>query len=163
MAKTKGNGQKGRPKVERKFEVSTELRTLAEDVIQKEGLNITPAKIEYLLVYPNVSKKIAGICKKSGKELKFFTTFDYLIEMSGELWDKLDDKTRYILMQHELMHVKPVINEKSGKWDYKIQDHDVKDFALLIKRHGIDWISNVKTQMASVYDLEPKDESSITL
>jgi membrane glycosyltransferase len=100
---------------------------------------------------------------RTGKELKFFSGFDYLIEMSGEVWDALDEPTRYILMLHELMHLLPVMNDKTGNWDFKLRDHDIQDFSSLIKKYGIDWVSKVKTIASSVYDLEPKDVDLLTL
>jgi hypothetical protein len=83
--------------------------------------------------------------------------------MSGELWDKLDDKNRYVLMYHELLHAHPAMNEKSGNWEFKIRDHDIQDFAVIVKKYGIDWVGNVKTLASSVYELEPKDEELLTL
>jgi NTP pyrophosphatase (non-canonical NTP hydrolase) len=146
--------QKKQPK---KFEISAEVKELAEKVINEQKVDIYPSKLEYLLVYPCISKTVAGKCVKSGKELKFFSTFDYLIEISGELWDALDEKTREILIEHELKHVLPVANDKTGDWEFKIRDHNVQDFASIIKKHGIDWISKVKASQASLYEIDEED------
>ena len=153
--------QKGSAKKE--FEVSDELKTLAEEVIKGETLEINPAKVEYLLVYPNISKTVAGRCVRAGKELKFFSGFDYIIEMSGELWDALDDSVRYVLMQHELMHIMPVMNDKTGEWKFELRPHDVEDFGKIIKKHGVDWISKVKLSISSLYDLTPIQEDKIKI
>jgi hypothetical protein len=159
MAKHFSTGTQSQKKTSNKktFEVSSELKELGEQVIEKQKINVYPSKIEYLLVYPHVTKSVAGRCVRTGKELKFFSGFDYLIEMSGELWDALDVDTRKILMEHELRHILPVINEKSGEWDFKLRDHDVQDFASIIKEHGIDWISKVKLSVASLYELDEED------
>jgi len=149
--------------VKREFEVSDELRKLAETVISEQGLDINPAKVEYLLVYPNISKIVAGRCIKTNKELKFFSGNDYLIEMSGELWDSLDDSVRYVLMQHELMHILPVMNDKTGEWKFELRRHDIEDFSSIIKKHGIDWISKVKLSISSLYDLNPSQEDKIQI
>jgi hypothetical protein len=149
--------------VEKTFEVSNDLRTIAEKVLLEQQLEITPSKVEYLLVYPNISKTVAGRCIKTGKELKFYSEKDYLIEMSGELWDALDDTVRYVLMQHELMHIHPVMNEKTGKWQFKVRDHDIKDFSKIINVHGTEWISKVKLSISSLYDLSPADEDNIKI
>lgn len=156
MAKQKGSGKKD-------FVVSDELRELAEKVIKDEVLEISPAKVEYLLVYPNISKTLAGRCMKAGRELKFFSGFDYIIEMSGELWDSLDDTVRYVLMQHELMHISPIMDDKSGEWKFELRPHDVEDFSKIIKKHGIDWISKVKLSISSLYDLTPSQEDKIKI
>jgi hypothetical protein len=149
--------------VEKTFEVSNELRELAEKVILEQKLDISPSKLEYLLVFPNISKTVAGRCIKTGKELKYYSEKDYLIEMSGDLWNNLDDSVKYILMQHELMHVLPVMNEKSGKWVFKLRDHNVQDFSSIIRTHGIDWISKVKLCISSLHDLTPAEEDNIKI
>ena len=147
----------------KEFEVSAELEELAEKVISEQALDVTPAKISYLLVYPNISKIVAGRCIKSSKELRFFSGNDYLIEMSGELWDALDDTVRYVLMQHELMHILPVMNDKTGDWKFELRRHDIEDFSSIIKKHGIDWISKVKLSISSLYDLSPAQEDKIQI
>ena len=162
MAK-QAKDEKVKKPTKKEYEVSPELRTLAEEVIAKESLTVTPAKIEYLLVYPNISKTVVGRCKATRGELNFYSKTDYLIEMSGELWDVLDDKVKYIVMLHELKHVMPAMNEKKGEWDFKVREHDIMDFASIIKKYGIDWFATVKTIASSIYELSPEDENSITL
>ena len=147
----------------KEFEVSDELKKLADKVILEQKLDVSPAQVEFLLVYPNISKTVAGRCIKSGKELRFFSGNDYLVEMSGELWDALDDSVRYILMQHELMHIMPVMNDKTGEWKFEIRNHDIEDFGIIIKKHGVDWISKVKLSISSLYDLSPAQEDKITI
>ena len=147
----------------KEFEVSDELKKLAEKVISEQNFDVSPGQVEYLLVYPNISKVVAGRCIKTSKELRFFSGKDYLIEMSGELWDALDDTIRYVLMQHELMHIMPIMNDKTGDWKFELRDHDVKDFSSLIKAHGINWISKVKLSISSLYDLSPEQEDKIQI
>jgi hypothetical protein len=144
------------------YSISDEIKRIADEVIDKESLDLNKAKIEYLLVYPNISKTVAGRCIRSGKELKFFSDFDYIIEMSGEVWDLLDDETKHILAFHELLHVYTYTNKK-GETVFKLKDHDIQDFSLLINRYGIDWFSNLKTQISSIYDMDPAEESKITV
>ena len=141
----------------KKYVVSQDLEDLAKKVIADKHLDIDQAKIKYVLVYPAISKKLAGRCVLSNPMLKLFGECDYIIQMSGDLWDKLDDARKEILMWHELMHVLPVQNTKTGNLDFKLRDHDVKDFIVIIKQYGIDWLSEVKALFASVYNLEPKD------
>lgn len=156
MAKPKSSTAK-------EFEVSQDLKELADKVINDESLEVHPAEVEYLLVYPNISKTVAGRCIRAGRELKFFSGKDYLIEMSGEVWDVLDDSVKYVLMQHELLHILPVMNDKTGEWKFEIRQHDIEDFSRIIKKHGIDWISKVKLSISSIYDLTPSQEDKIKI
>lgn len=161
MSQQKQN--KPKASVKKEFKVSDDLKQLAEKIIVDESLDISPAEIEYLLVYPNISKTVAGRCIKSSKELRFFSGQDYLIEISGELWDALDDTVKYVLVQHELMHVLPVMNDKTGEWKFELRQHDVEDFSKIIKKHGVDWISKVKLSISSLYDLNPAQEDKIKI
>jgi len=134
-----------------------ELETLAKKVIEEKDLPTNPARIKYILVYPNISKKTAGKCIRCSNELKFLGDCDYIVEMSGDLWEQLDEETQYILMWHELKHILVTVNDKTGENEFRMLDHDVQDFYSIIKAHGIDWFTNLKTMAASVYDLDPND------
>lgn len=158
----KTNPNKKAP-VAKEFEVSAQVKELAEKVLSAESMDVSPARVEYLLVYPNISKVVAGRCVRSGKELKFFSGYDYLIEISGELWDALDDTVRYVLLQHELMHIMPIMNDKTGEWKFELRNHDIADFSNIIKKHGVDWISKVKLGISSLYDLTPAQEDKIVI
>jgi len=149
------------------YQVSDDIRIIAEDLIKNEpalqNAELSAAKIEYLLVFPQISKFTAGRCYKANKHVKFFNDLDFIIEVSGELWHQLDEETMRLLVLHELMHIHVGYNEKKASYVFKINDHDVKDFHYIISKYGIDWFTKLKTEMASIYDLEPKDEKKITL
>ena len=161
---TKNNkSAKSAKSAKKEFEISTELEELANKIISEQSLDVSPSKISYLLVYPNIAKTVAGRCIKTSKELAFFSGNDYLIEMSGELWDALDDSVRYVLMQHELMHIMVAMNDKTGDWKFELRRHDIEDFSAIIKKHGVDWISKVKLSISSLYDLNPSQEDKIQI
>lgn len=149
--------------VKREFVLSEEMKLMAQDIIAKEKLDVHPARIEYITVYPNITKTTAAKCIRSGKEFKFFTNLDYLIEVSGELWDVLDQDTRKILLEHELRHILVVQNETMGDWEYKTRDHDIQDFAKIVSNHGVEWIKKVKLCLSSIYDLTPAEEDTIKI
>jgi len=146
----------------KEFIVSEELKELAEEIIKTEKIDIGNANIGYLLVSPNISKTVAGKCKRTGPEFKYFVSFDYLIEISEDVWQALDNEQKRILVFHELMHVLVVIN-KAGDYMYKLKSHDVEDFSKLIKLYGTDWISVVKNTISSLHDLDPAAYDSIKI
>ena len=147
----------------KQYVVSPELDKLAQDVIANKSLLVSPARVKYVLVYPHINKKTAGRCILANTMVKLFGDCDYIIQMSGDLWDQLDDKRREILMWHELKHVLPIQNEKTGEWNFKLREHDVMEFFDIIKAEGIDWLSELKALHQSVYDLEPKDVDGFSL
>lgn len=147
----------------KKYEVSDEVKSVGEKIITEKSLSVSPARIKYVKVYPNINKKTAGRCMLARPMLKLFGDCDYIIQISGELWDALDDKRKDILMWHELLHILPVMNDKTGEWNFKIRDHDITDFYAIIKSEGIDWFSELKDLHASVYDLEPSEIDGFNL
>ena len=134
---------------------SQDLEILADKVINDKNMGIENVAIKYLLVYPQISKTTAGRCIRANDLLKVYSDCDYVVQMSGDLWDQIDDDTKTILMWHELLHVSAIMNEKTGEWDYRLRDHDVQDFYTIIQAHGIDWFGKLKTLFSSVYDIDP--------
>ncbi|MGE5400662.1 MAG: putative metallopeptidase [Ignavibacteriales bacterium] len=156
-------GKKPKGPVKREFVLSEEMKYMAEEIIRTERIDVHPAKIEYVTVEPNISKSTAAKCVKTGKELKFFSNLDYIIEVSGELWTALDKETRSILLEHELRHILVLQNDKSGDWAFKLKKHDIQDFGRIVSKHGVDWIKRVKLCLSSLYDLTPAEEDNIQI
>lgn len=130
----------------KKYELNDDLKVLAKDVLSKKpNLDIGYAKVAYMLVHPNINKTTAGRCIRANKELKFFSGYDYLIQMSGTLWEMLDEETQFVLMYHELKHIS-VDEDKDGNEVYKIRRHDVEDFSDIIDEHGIKWIHKIRAK-----------------
>ena len=76
-------------------------------------------------VSPYISKTVLGRCIKSNRELRFYSGFDYIIEVSGNVWDKLDDEQKYILVFHELLHI-DITSKKNGEPALNIRDHTIQ-------------------------------------
>lgn len=155
--------KKSKAPVKREFVLSEEMKELAQEIIKEQRLDIFPAKVEYLTVYPNLSRTMASKIIKTGKELKFFANLDYIIEISGEIWDVLDLNTKKILLEHQLRHILVIQNDKSGDWVYKIRKHDVQDFAKVISQYGVEWIRTIRLALSSMYDLSPTEEDNISI
>lgn len=145
----------------KEFEISQELEDLSKEVIEKEHLDFGEAKLGFLLVDPYISKTTVGRCMRTNKELKFFSKYDYIIEMSKEAWEAIDDKVRYILMYHELLHIHMENDEKTQEVKFLLKDHDVKDFYIIIKKYGIDWFTNLKTLVAGIYEFDKEEDLNI--
>jgi len=146
---------------------SDELNTIAERILNDDSFFVAfskqdNVKVCYLKVYPHVTKFVAGRCIRASHAVKYFSDYDYVIEVSGELWDSLNELTKDVLIWHELAHIHVEYNKK-GERLLKLRDHDVQDFSEIIKRYGIDWFTDLRTFAASVYDLEPKDERKVKL
>lgn len=138
-----------------------EVEKIAKKVIDDQNIEFGPALICYQTVYPNISKKTAARCKKTSPELKHFSGYDFLIQISGDLWDMLDEDTRYKLIFHELLHVDARFKAKNQEWKFKVRKHDYSDFYEINKKYGLEWYETVQATVSSLYDLDPRQENEV--
>jgi len=141
---------------------SDELKEIGEKIIAKENLDFGNTRIGYVMVEPYISKTVCGKCIRSNNELKLFSNKDYIIEISFDIWNKLEPEQQELLMLHELMHIL-VVQDKEGNNLYKIRPHDIEDFEKIIKKYGTDWIKKIKLSVSSLYDLDPSQEDLIKI
>lgn len=142
---------------------SPEVEEIAKMVIERESLDFGPAEIGYFLVYPNLSKYKAAKCVKASREVKYYSGNDYLIEISGDMWDMLDQKTREMVLFHQLLHVDPVYKAKNQEWKMKVRKPDFADFYEINDKYGNEWYKTVQATVSSLYDLDPRRESKVSL
>lgn len=139
------------------------VEEVAEQVVSDKGIDVSMCEIKYVKVYPKISNTTAGRCKvANNREHHLSGGADYIIEMSGDLWDSLDDERRYVLTWHEIMHIAPEYSEKKGEYNYKVRRHDVEDFQEIIDEHGAYWFDAIRDINASVNDLDPAKASKLS-
>ena len=100
---------------------SPEIETISKKIIKEYNLDFGPAEIGFFLVYPNISKQRAAKCMKATREVKYYSGNDYLIEVSGELWDMLDAKTKEMMIYHQLLHLDPSFKSKTQEWKMNLR------------------------------------------
>lgn len=142
---------------------SPEAEEIAKQVREKYSLDVGPAQIGYFLVYPNLSKMKAATCMKASREVKYYSGNDYLIEISGELWDMLDQQTKEMVIYHQLLHIEPVFQAKNQQWKMTIRKPDFADYYEINDKFGNNWYKTVQATMSSLYDLDPKQEGKVSL
>lgn len=148
------------------YVLSDEVKEVAKTVLSKNRNRLDGdydrVKVEYMKVYPDITPTTAGRCVRASKLLKFFSDSDVVIEVSGELWDKLPESTREILMLHEMMHVGTKWNKK-GEMSVGLVRHDVQDFYLIVKEYGIEWLETIRSVIANINDFQDGQEIKTTL
>jgi len=135
------------------YAIDDDIAQLASDVCEKRGIVLGPARLKYVKVFPHISKNVAGRCIISNPMVKLFGECDFIIQMSGDLWDKLDDGRKRILLEHELLHVGCTQN-KNGEWKYYIVRHNIEDFRIILEKYGFNWLNELKTIQSSILDVE---------
>lgn len=142
---------------------SPEIEAIAKKVIEEYKLEFGPAEIGYFLIYPHISKQKAAKCMKATREVKYYSGNDYLIEVSGELWDMLDSKTKEMMIYHELLHVDPTFKSKTQEWKMNLRKPDFSDFYSINDKYGNEWYKTIQATASSLYDLDPKQENKVSL
>lgn len=148
---------------EKQLMESPELEAIAKKIIEEQKLDFGPAEIGYFLVYPHISKQKAAKCMKATREVKYYSGNDYLIQVSGELWDMLDNKTKEIVMYHELLHIDPRFKAKTQEWKMNLKKPDFASFYSINDKFGNEWYKTVQATASSLYDLDPAQESKVSL
>jgi len=142
---------------------SPEMETIAKKVISDYNLEFGPAEIGFFLVYPHISKQRAAKAMKATREVKYYSGNDYLIEVSGELWDMLDQKTKDMMIYHQLLHLDPTFKSKTQEWKMNLRKPDFADFYAINDKFGNEWYKTIQATASSLYDLDPRQESKVSL
>lgn len=150
-------------KTDKQLMESPEVEAVAKQVIADKVIELGPADVGYFLVYPNISKKRAAKAMKASREVKHFSGYDFLIEISGELWDMLDNQTKYNLLWNQLLHCDASYKSKTGEWSLKIVKPQYTDYYQIADSEGSEWHKAVQATASSLYDMDPKDEGQVSL
>ena len=135
---------------------SLEVEAIAKRVVEKHKMKFGPAEIGYFLVYPNISRQKAAKCIKASHQVKYYSGYNYLIEISGELWDMLDNQTKEMLLYHELLHVDPNFKSKTQEWKMNIRKPDFSDFYAINDKYGNELYKTIQATISPLYDLDSK-------
>ena len=128
-----------------RFQKSEVIQAVAEKIIDEHYPELVDAKplIGYYIREGNWSK--AGSCKKTTAFERHLTGKMYFIVINDSAYQDFGEDQLNALVDHELYHIErdqdnPDIGD-SEAWG--IRDHDVEEFAAIIKRHGL-WEHGVK-------------------
>ena len=149
--------------IDKQLNESPEMEEIAKEVIESHGIDLGPAEIGFILVYPNISKQRAAKCMKATREVKHYSGNDYLIEVSGDLWDMLDKDTKKMLMYHQLLHIDPIFKAKNQQWKMMLRKPDFADYYEINDKFGNEWYKTIQATVSSLHDLDPRQEGKVTV
>lgn len=114
--------------------------------IKQHGINIG------LVVSGEGKKKsgapILGMCTIiKGERNKFFIPHDVLITIYGPNTEGLSLAQIWILIKHELMHIRIEESEEGGDPAIKYRPHDIEEFQEIVAEYGLDWNKPENNQM----------------
>jgi|GEM_PF-6546658 len=126
-----------------KWAVREDIKPIILELIQNDDFaadlaHVKPSRIGYVAFSKRKSSKMAMMCPVKPM-FGLFLKIDYVLAVHLETWQVLDDAQKRVLIFHELLHIPPNgFNEESTQYR-KTVDHDVKDFAVVLKNFGIHW------------------------
>lgn len=118
------------------------------DMVDKHNI-----KFALHYVYPYISKTTWAHIMKTSPQMKMYSDVDIIVEVSGDVWEIIDQKQKDILLEHELMHL--YLNENDeGVLNIQLQGHDLEDFKKIISKYGIEWTEQRELIQAQLEELE---------
>lgn len=140
------------------------VMVMLDKVIGEKEIHTGGANLGVVFVFPNVSPTTVAQVVKASKELKFFTNYDYVIEISGDIWHVLTPDVQEIILWHELKHLK-LKEDDAGSYQFGLCDHDLKDFHDIINAHGMQWRDTIHKELVKLYvndpKIKPKDDPEV--
>lgn len=130
-----------------KGEVTEAYRILSE-IRNKEHGHLAEAKIglAYRLGWRADAdgRLTLGQCRKRGDLDRELDGFDFIILLNKEAWDRLNEKQKRALIDHELCHAQIVIDSdgspKTNDRDRlvtRLKKHNCEEFREVVQRHGL--------------------------
>ena len=86
-----------------------------------------------------------GMCKKISDLEKELAKWDFIILLNRPYWNAFNDEQQRALLDHELCHAAPLIDEKTGEQKedergrkvWRIRKHDIEEFGGVVERNGL--------------------------
>lgn len=125
---------------------SPEIGTVAAKLIASHHPDLASINIGYLFrdQAPMARGRITpSMCVKVDDRNHVFTGKDVLIEIGRDVWDRMDDELREVLVDHELHHIGVDLDDKgatvltnSGRPKIYLKPHDFAEFGVVMDRYG---------------------------
>lgn len=128
------------------WEKRDDIKPIVSELIEKfsEQLNhIKPSRIEYVAFSKKKSKKMAYVMSVK-PVYSLLINADYFLCVHLERWVELTVSEKRVLILHELSHIPQNGFDESSKEYRRLIDHDVQDFAFIIKAFGVNWEESEK-------------------
>lgn len=123
-----------------------ELSTLGDKLIKDHHPDLVSINVGYLfrdVASMSRGRITCGMALKVDDRNHVFSGKDVMIEIARDVWDRLDDELRDVLLDHELNHIGVELDEKgntimtnNGRPKVFIKPHDFEEFRAVMDRYG---------------------------
>ena len=138
-----------------RYEPASEVEKIARELIGQYHSHLVEAVIHYLFrkgPWTAQNRETWGKASKVTGVNHYLTGFDFIITISRDVWDELNESQRKALVDHQLEHCNKDTDSK-GNPKFNIVGHDIEDFVSVICRHGF-WTPDL--QKVKVNDMQGK-------
>ena len=134
----KGSGKQVK-QVPSQYDEAELVEELAKELIAEYHSTLANANIAYLYKNKPMSQKgrtVIATAEKCSKKVKAISDRDFVIVISYEAYNKLTDKQKRAVIDHELTHCFCDENDE-GDEVTKVIPHDVEEFYDILERHQL--------------------------
>ncbi len=129
------------PKEKTGFEYAPEsILTMAARLIDDHHGHLAEAKIAYLMRSGSWQKKgnpvDADVQVISGANRFMMNETVFRVVINAKVWERVDEKTRMYILDKQLSRCEKN-STAAGDVRWSLRDYQIKEFASLIKRHGL--------------------------
>lgn len=93
-----------------------------------------------------------GSASKESAVHRLVSRVDFIIRLSKDRWELLEPQQQEALLDHELSHCVPKLDEDGERVDWEMRHHDLEEFTEIVARHGL-WKEDVEAFAEAVKQL----------
>lgn len=149
---------KGREKVSF-WKAGEEVTECAKQLIAKFNPMAVDANIAYIMRSKHAKrgdKVIWGSCIKQSDRAKLLHGYDYMVEISEDIFNSLSSNQKEALIAHEIMHIACEEDEQTGDVKFGLKQHDFSDFKAIVNHYGA-YTSDLE-ELAKIIELRSVEE-----
>lgn len=142
-----------------RWPASADIVMMAKEIMTKYHQTALEADIAFLMKLKHTLKNgaiVLGTCSKQSDKNKLLHGWDYIIEISWDMWAFFDDNQREALLFHELCHIR----SEDDAW--KIRPHNVEEFSAVIEIYGL-WKPDLKDFAEAIRKAEEDEDTQIKI
>ncbi len=122
------------------YKLAPELNNPVRQVIKEYHPHLSDAKMACLFrcgEWKNKGRTVLGKAVVAPLLWQVLSGYELVLVINEVVYGSLNDKGKTALLDHELSRFSEPVAGREGSLSYSIQDHDVKEFSAVVKRHNV--------------------------
>ncbi len=122
------------------YKMAPELNDPVRQVIKEYHPHLLDAKMACLFrsgEWKNRGRTVLGKALVAPILWRVLTGYELVLVVNKAVYCSLGDKGKIALLDHELSRFREPVAGREGCFNFAIQDHDVREFSAVVKRHNV--------------------------